>query len=145
MNRLFFGGTLAIALLGLYIYSIIYALDFAGHCLPSCDLGDNGVAFLLQTIGALVSAVVVSELAVTSPTEVPGTRIADAIPAKANIVKWLASTYIIIWLLSGIVLVVLGWIQHPNTVPQLASAAREWLGYAIAAAYAYFGVTPNHH
>lgn len=145
MNRLYFGGLLATALLGLYIYAIVYTINFANHCSGACQLGES-VSLLLQTIGALVSAVVVSELAVTSPSEPPGSQIANAVPAaNRNAVTWLASAYLVIWLASGLVLVLFGWVKHENSVPQLASAAKEWLGFAIASGYAYFGVTPDHH
>lgn len=56
--------------------------------------------------------------------------------------KALAAVYILAWLFSGLALVILGWVQHP-TVPQVVSAAKEWLDFAIAAAYAYFGISPS--
>lgn len=140
MNRLYVGGVIAITLLGLYAYALIIALNAARVCSGTCQLSE-GVAFLLQTLGALVSAVVVSELAVTRPFEAPGSRIAAGLSAKeGNAVKILAFAYILIWLLSGVYLIVMGWLQHP-TVPQIVSAAKEWLGYAIAAGYAYFGIS----
>lgn len=145
MNRLYFGGLLATALLGLYIYAIVYTINLANHCSGTCQL-DDSVSLLLQTIGALVSAVVVSELAITNPTDSPGSQIAAAVPASnRDAVKALAQAYLLIWLASGIVLVTFGWVKHDNSVPQLAGAAKEWLGFAIASGYAYFGVTPDHH
>lgn len=141
MRRLTFGGLLAFALLGLFIYAVVLALIVAYDCTSTCSLSD-GVAFLLETIGALVSAVVVSELSVTKPKEAPGTRLAEGYSeGQRTAVKALASIYIVVWLISGLALVIF-WVQHP-TVPQVASAAKEWLGFAIAAAYAYFGINPQ--
>jgi len=120
------------------------ALIVAESCSSTCSLSDAVAAFL-ETIGALVSAVVISELSVTKPKDSPGTRLADAggnTPGQKTAVKALASVYILVWLISGLALVVLGWAQHP-TVPQIVSAAKEWLGFAIAAAYAYFGINPQ--
>jgi hypothetical protein len=142
MTRLNFGGVLAFALLGLFLFALVESLLLASSCsTSSCPL-DDYTALLLQTLGALVSAVVVSELAVTNPGEAPGTRIAaDLSAAQGTAVKTLASVYIVAWLISGLFLVVVGS-QHP-TVPQVLSAGKEWLGFAIAAAYAYFGVSPD--
>jgi len=144
MSRLTFGGLLAIALLGLFVYAAMVALNTATHCSnTSCAVSD-GIALLLETIGALVSAVVVSELAVTKPKEAPGTRFAEAhadySAGQKTAVKTLAAIYILVWLVSGLVLVVIGLVQHPS-VSQLNSAAKEWLGFAIASAYAYFGIS----
>ena len=146
MNRLFFGGVLAIVLLGLYLYALAIALGKALSCsdiAKGCPL-DDGVALLLQTLGALVAAVVVSELSVTAPNEAPGTRIANAVGTptarQQTTVKSLTALYIFAWVISGLALIVVGWIQHPG-VPQVVSAAKEWLGFGIGAAYAYFGVS----
>ena len=98
----------------------------------TCSLSEGGSA-LLGTVGALVSAVVISELSVTPPAQVPGTRLGR---------KGSTSLYILVWLLSGVALVV-GWAFYPK-VPELNSTAKAWLGVAIGAAYAYFGISPNH-
>lgn len=144
LSRVAFGGLLAFVLLGLFVYAVVLTLIVAHDCQEStCSLSD-GLAFLLETLGALVSAVVVSELAVTKPTEVPGTRLATAYheDREKKIVKAFASFYIVVWLISGVALVILGWVQN-SKVPQLATVAKEWLGVAIAAAYAYFGISPQ--
>jgi hypothetical protein len=141
MSRLTVGGLLAVSLLGLYLYALIVALGLARSCPGSCPQLPDSISLLLQTLGALVAAVVVSELAVTKPKDSPGTRIAAELPAgQQSTAKVLVSLYILAWLASGLALIVMGWIQNP-TVPQVVSAAKEWLGFAIAATYAYFGVS----
>jgi hypothetical protein len=145
MSRLTIGGVLAVALLGLFVYAVVVALQLASNCAsPPCVLSDS-ITFLLQTIGALVSAVVVSELAVTRPTETPGTlRATSYSDNEKKAVKILTSLYILVWLISGLFIVVLGWVRN-TTVPQLVSVAKEWIGFAIGAAYAYFGISPEDH
>jgi len=142
MKRVTFGGLLAFALLGLFVYAVVLALIVAHNCRRTCSLTEGNAA-LLEAIGALVSAVVISELSVTNPNEAPGTRLAARwnTDKQKTVVIALASTYIVVWLVTGLGLVILGWVLKP-TVPQLASAARAWLGVAVAAAYAYFGVSP---
>ena len=142
MNRLLIGGLLTLVLIFLYLYSLVTALLFASGCTQdTCPL-DANVAFLLQTLGGLVSAVVVSELSVTSPGEAPGARISDV--AVSNVQQrastFVASAYILVWIVSGVALIILGWIQHSH-VPEVVSAGKEWLGFAMAAGYAYFGVS----
>lgn len=143
VNRLVIGGLLAIALLGLFVYGVVVALNTARAQAPVPPLSD-GTMLILETIGALVSAVVISELAVTKPKEAPGTRLADALTeysaGQKRAVQVLASIYILVWLISGLALLVIGLVQHP-TVAQVNSAAKEWLGVAVAAAYAYFGIS----
>lgn len=144
MSRLIFGGLLAFVLLGLFVYGVVVALSY--HCTAPCSLPDAFTAFL-ETIGSLVSAVVVSELSVTKPTDPPGTRLAAAGAAagysagQQATVKVLASIYILVWLISGLALVVFGWARNSEVAPVIA-AAKQWLGFAIAAAYAYFGINP---
>jgi len=143
MRRLTFGGILAFALLGLFVYAVVLALTVAYNCTSTCSLSE-GVAALLETIGALVSAVVVSELSVTKPKDAPGTRLAveGYSEGQRAAVIVLASAYILVWLITGLGLVIFGWVLGP-AVPQVASAANGWLGFAIAAAYAYFGISPQ--
>ena len=143
MSRLTFGGLLAYALLGLFVYVLVLGLNAARQCPSTCSLSE-GNALLLATLGALVSAVVVSELSITKPTDAPGTRLAVVgySPGQATTVKALVALYILVWLISGMALIILGWLQYP-TVPQVISAAKEWLGFAIAATYAYFGISSS--
>jgi hypothetical protein len=140
MRKCVFGGLLASALLGLFVLAVVLAIIKAYHCTGTCSVSE-GIAQLLETVGALVSAVVISELSVTTPAQAPGTRLAQVFPeGQRGSVKFLASAYIVVWLLSGLALVIVGWVLYP-TVPQLNSAAKVWIGVAIAAAYAYFGIS----
>jgi hypothetical protein len=144
MTRLIVGGLLVFVLLGLYVFALITALGIARACpVAQCPLDDSARAFLLHTIGALVSAVVLSELAITKPKEAPGTHLAGAFSTgQRTAVKLFVAIYIVAWLAGGLFLVILGWVQHP-TVPEINSAAKEWLGFAVAAGYAYFGLSPE--
>src|SRR5262249_47675701 len=99
MSRLTFGGLLAYALLGLFVYVLVLGLNAARQCPSICSLSE-GNALLLATLGALVSAVVVSELSITKPTDAPGTRLAVVgySPGQATTVKALVALYILVWL-----------------------------------------------
>ena len=142
MTRLALGGLFGIILLALFVLAVIRGLNEANTCINAPCVLNDATAYLLGTVGALVSAVVVSELSVTPPTQAPGTRIAQAFPAASAYVTFLASAYIAVWVLSGLALVIEGWVLH-DTVPQVISAAKAWLGVLIGAAYAYFGISPQ--
>lgn len=150
MNRLIFGGLIAIILLGLYVYSVVLAV-MAVQCLiaPGCqgyskDLNE-GIVSVLNLVGGLVSALVIAELAVTDPSGQPnGASLAINIPAATKkVVKLISTLYILVWVACGLASFVVGVLQHPNVVPALTTSAQSWLGLAVAAAYAYLGVRPR--
>jgi hypothetical protein len=149
MTRPVFGALIALMLLGLYAYAVIDAIA-AAECLarPGCtgytpDL-THGIVVVLNLVGSLVSALVISELAVTPP----GKAIAAAAFAPPPpqplppVVRIVATAYVVAWLLCGGAAFVVGFMQHPDLVPALTSAGEAWLGLAVAAGYAYFGLKP---
>jgi len=147
MNRLLVGGLLTLILLALYLYALVIALGDAARCVPispdkTCTLQPN-VALVLETVGALIAAVVISQLSVTRPGEPLGARLVGTeIPTgQLQVSNVVAAAYVITWIAAGVALIVVGWFQHPD-VPEVVSAGKEWLGFAIAAGYAYFGVSP---
>lgn len=54
----------------------------------------------------------------------------------------IAIFYMVVWLVCGVCSLVVGNLLHPDAVPVLTTAAKEWLGLAVAAAYSYIGVKP---
>jgi hypothetical protein len=146
MNRLIFGGLIAVVLLGFYVYAVVVAI-MAVLCLvqPGCQVYtkdlNEGVITVLNLVGGLVSALVVAELAVTEPGKAPGASLAIDIPATSKkVVAVIATLYILVWVLCGVASLVIGYLQHPNVVPALTASAKSWLGLAVAAAYSYLGV-----
>jgi hypothetical protein len=142
-----FGGLVAIILLGLYVYAIVIAI-LAVQCLsqPNCqeytkDLNE-GIVFVLNLVGGLVSALVVAELAVTPPGKPPVALklAANATPTTKNLAMWVSIAFIIVWLVCGVVALIVGYLQYPNVVPALTASAKSWLGIAVAAAYSYLGI-----
>ena len=145
--KLFFGGTVACILLAFYVYSTVYAIR-AVYCLIqtgctaySKDL-TSGFVDVLSVVGGLVSALVVAELAVTKPGQLPGTRF--LVPDGAK--KWLSTVviaYMLVWLSVGVLTFVVGFMQHPDVVPALTTSAKSWFGIAVAAVYSYLGINPS--
>ncbi len=147
MLKLLFSGLVALILLGFYVYSNVIAI-LAVQCLShtGCesytkDLTE-GVATILSLVGGLVSALVVGELAITQPGQPPAARLlaTSATPITKKVLTAVTVTYVLVWLVTGVLSLVVGYIQHPNVVPALTAAAKSWFGLAVAAGYSYFGI-----
>jgi hypothetical protein len=146
-----FGGVIAVILLGLYIYAV-----WAGIGVVNCastngctelkvsDFTD-GFGLALSTIGGLVSALVIAELAITKPGEPPGARALAPNPSDTarSVLTVVSAIYVIAWLGTGLLAFVIGVMQHPNVLVPLTDLGKAWLGLAVAAGYAYFGLNPN--
>lgn len=112
-----------------------------------------GVTFINATVGGLVSALVISQLAVTRPGENPVTLFArkrSFLPSKASAlsketeeqVNLIAAIYLVVWLAVGLLALIVGLVIIPEANTALKDAGATWLGIAVAAAYAYFGIDP---
>jgi hypothetical protein len=139
-TRLFVGGILSGALLALYGYvlvlAILYAID-ARKTEPTA-----GAYWILHAIGGLVSALVAAQLAVAGGTgKASNLFVLGNVPAEGGAAT-LALIYLGVWLILGLAAVVCGLVQYKREVPPLADFAKAWIGLALAAAYAYFGVRP---
>ncbi|GIK38888.1 MAG: hypothetical protein BroJett011_27210 [Chloroflexota bacterium] len=144
---LLFGGVIAIILLGLYTFTMIYMINIA-RCVSggTCQAGDipSGVIFVHTTVAGLVSALVVAELATTKPGEAPGakTLTSDLSESSKRITAYIAGGYVLVWIISGLAALVAGSMLYPDAVTTLTDAGTTWLGIAVAAAYSYFGIRP---
>lgn len=151
-TRLFFGGLIAVILLGLYAYATVDAIQAAlcigsgGPCpgYPNNRLSE-GVETVLNLVGGLVSALVIAQLAITPPGDAPGAGlVADSATNRSkNIVAVIAVTYVVVWVACGLAALIVGYMKYPNAVPQLTAAAKSWLGLAVAAGYSYLGLRPT--
>ena len=142
-TRLIVGGMIAALFLALYgcvlVWAILYAQGLVDR-LPGTD-----AFYVMNIVGGLVSAVVVAELAITATGSAPGGGTLMASPAAAAATpgpQRLATVYVFVWLALGVAALVFGLMARGRDVPQLMEFAKTWLGLAIAAAYAYFGIKP---
>jgi hypothetical protein len=146
MTRAVFGGLIAVFLLILYAYAIVIAIMTAWCISAGCVHGyskdlNEGIISILDLVGGLIAALVVTELAVTEPGTAPAaTLLAIPMPTPSNILKWIAALYLLVWVLCGVAQLLVGYLWYPNVVPALTASAKSWFGIAIAAAYSYLGV-----
>ncbi|MBA3270871.1 MAG: hypothetical protein H0T71_10195 [Acidobacteria bacterium] len=146
--KLIFGGVVAVILLGLYAYSVWFAVDVV-NCIntPGCmrltgASFSSGFASTLSTVGGLVSALVIAELAITKPGEAPVARALEMTPSPAtkNALKVVTGAYLLVWVALGLTAYVVGGMWYPDALRPLTDFGQAWLGLAVAAAYAYFGI-----
>jgi len=141
-----FGAIIVVLLLVLYVLlvrSAISLLDCTPQ--PACLAQfTDSMALALSSISGLVSAVVIAELALTVPGNPPFRRL---LPDRAGrtaltVLRILTVLYLGTWLAVGIWVLVATW-QRAEMVPSLTALGRSWLGLAVAAGYAYFGIKPG--
>jgi len=149
--KLLFGGFVAVILLGLYVYAV-YEGIMVVSCLSAAGctkypVGDFSLGFshAMSLIGGLVSALVIAELAVTKPGEAPVARALRGAEASWKL-SWTLSgvttIYLLVWVLTGLAAYVVGTMWYPGKLQPLTDLGQAWLGLAVAAAYAYFGISP---
>jgi len=82
----------------------------------------EGVNLILNVVGGLVSALVIAELAITQPGELPSAQILRRRQNKsAKKVATIVSTeFIIVWLLGGAAAVLM-YVLYPNAIPTTLS------------------------
>lgn len=154
MVKLLFGGLIATVLLGLYVWAIIATASAAriGGMISS------DISWLLNSLGALISATVLAVLGATQPGELPAGKTFDKglTGVSKTMAAYMPAIYIFVWIVCGVATVLYGFHMLfpavaltsplPADVTEAAGAlnasAKAWLGSAIVAAYAYFGLRP---
>jgi hypothetical protein len=149
MQKLF-GGLIALILLGLYVYAVLFAILIV-NCLSTegCSRFTSanfttGFAATLSTVAGLVSALVIAVLAITKPGDTPGVKLlnVNATPKAKTTLTVVAGFYLFAWVCTGLAAYVVGAMWHPGILQPLTDLGQAWLGLAVAAAYAYFGLSP---
>ncbi len=145
-----FGAIVCTVLLIIYVYLVYVGVDVvicAGS--DSCtsptpaDFNDR-MASSLALIGGLVSALVIAELAATKPGEAPAARLLSPqqrSPMAKRVLTIITGVYLSVWLLAGLLAFFYGYLNSdPGLLPPLADLGQAWLGIAVGAGYAYFGI-----
>lgn len=142
------GGVIALVLLAFYFLLVRSAIEVAtcigtsGCTEFTADSFNDVKSQAMSVLGGLVSALIISELAVTKPGEVPGSRVLTANSSRArNVLRWTTWFYIVAWLITGASAFWTG-LNYPDALPALTSVGQAWLGLSVASAYAYFGLSP---
>jgi hypothetical protein len=154
-----FGGIVAYILLLIYAVTVVSMTkgviqhgmaeapkDKDGNTLPKEKKEFTpGVVNIVTIIGGLVSALVVSKLAITKPGESPAlTQLSeDASEVAKKLSTWLTGAYLVGWLATGLTALIVGVMVFPDSNATLGEIGTTWLGLAVASGYSYFGITPR--
>lgn len=143
-----FGAGLALALLTVYttaamamILAILEACPDTPDCATLSDKYSHGYIYVLTTVGGLVSALVVGQLGAAHPGELPGA----AQRAGRSRIRRIASgtvvsIYLIVWAGVGFTSLIVGVMLYPDAISTVSDMGTVWLGLAVSAGYAYFGI-----
>lgn len=109
------------------------------------DRVTSGTTYVVTTVGGLVSALVVAVLGATKPGVNPSRALVSEnasaqVKKVGNIVVVL---YLVVWAGTGLAALIVGLMMYPDASQTLANLGTTWLGIAVAAGYAYFGIKPQ--
>ena len=140
-----FGALLAFLLLALYCSSALYLIYEVYHTAAGGKVEKtDGYIYVLTTVGGLVSALVIAQLSVTKPGSTP--TIAGSKP-KSTLGIYATNTmvtiYLLAWVFTGLAALVVGVMINPDVNKTISDLGTTWLGLAVSAAYAYFGIQPS--
>ena len=142
-----FGGLIAVLLLGLYVYSVYEAIMVA-TCIGTSACAQytaaaftSGFSHAMSLVGGLASALVIATLAVNIPGE--PLRAVSTLKAHPKISSTMAGLYLLVWVITGAAAYVFGTMLYPAKLQPLTDLGQSWLGLVVAAAYSYFGISPE--
>ncbi|MER9490827.1 hypothetical protein NKI86_03225 [Mesorhizobium sp. M0320] len=147
----FFGSVIAVILLCLFSFSVLYMISTVVEncrdlpvCAPTSPLFGDGFKYVVTTVGGLVSALVIAHLTVAEPGNAP--TIGSFAP-ETKMAVYATNTvvvlYLLAWIATGLAALVVGVMLFPNASSTLSDIGSTWLGLAVSAAYAYFGIRPS--
>jgi len=147
-----FGAAVCLILLGLFSITTFYmASEVVSLCStatactpPTSSLFGDGMTYVVTTVGGLVSALVVAQLTITEPGQAP--TIGTFTPTSrmaTTAVNGVVGLYLLAWIATGLSALVIGVMIYPKISSTLSDIGTTWLGLAVSAAYAYFGISPG--
>ena len=100
---------------------------------------------MVTMVGGMVSALVVAVLGATDPGGSPSRLVLsrDASERSGKIANAIVILYLITWGVTGLAALYVGLMKYPGLSNTLADIGTTWLGIAVAAGYAYFGIKPQ--
>lgn len=140
-----FGGILAVLLFLLYagILGFMITKVFINNG-AAVEFAD-GLIYVVTTIGGLVSALVISKLAITRPgTDPAQMKISEKVDSQLNKrATFIAYIYLAGWVLLGLSSLLTGVVFYPEANKTISDIGTTWLGLSVAAGYSYFGIQNN--
>ena len=148
--KLILGAAIGFVLAGLYgvtIAHMIIDVVKAGRIDPNAPIGFSAeVLTVATTVGGLVSALVIATLGITQPNNPPATYKVLRIDESTGkvLTNVLIGLFMTVWLIAGVAALVVGVLCFPKVNQTVHDLGMAWIGLAVAALYAYFGIRPQH-
>lgn len=135
-----FSAIVTFLLLLLYLFTTILLLNDIYHWFTLTVT--EGTINIHTTVGGLVSALVVTQLAITPPGQNPSGRLVAETSSERTrqFFNYVVFFYLGAWVVIGVVSLIVGVMLHPEINATLGNSGSTWLGTAIAAAYSYLGI-----
>jgi hypothetical protein len=138
-----FGAILALVLLALFAWSTLSWIIQIVAANGAAVAKGTGYVYVLTTVAGLVSALVIAQLSVTKPGTAPGL---GGLTPESTIGVYVTNTivaiYLIVWIVTGLSALIVGVMLYPENNRTISDLGTTWLGLAVSAAYAYFGISP---
>ena len=104
----------------------------------------ENVVWVVNLLGGIVSAVVIGNLAVSGPGEVPTQQVREmSRDYGIKVMQTVVWIYIGVWLLIGLATFYVGVIRCPDVYSTLNDMGKSWLGIIVGALVAWFGIKEN--
>lgn len=124
---------------GSTLYWIFEIINEKGRAIPKAP----GYIYVLTTVAGLVSALVIAQLSVTKPGSTPGLGgLTPESTAGIYITNTIVALYLVVWVVTGLSALIVGVMIYPDNNKTISDLGTMWLGLAVSAAYAYFGISP---
>jgi hypothetical protein len=151
MSRSVLFAVLAFILLILYVVTVVFMIGVTWQCARNgaadasncvAQQVNPGLESVVTIVGGLISALIVSLLAVTKPGDSLKNRFVAANAGRTTQVAGdaLVTVYLVAWAVVGLAALGIGVMLYPNVYKTLSTIGTTWLGLAVTAGYAYFGI-----
>jgi hypothetical protein len=137
-------GVIAILLLAIYSMTLGKIILSVSSWDPNEGpfVANGNVIWVIELVGGLVAAVVISNLAVSNPGATPLSQVRTiATEYGEKLLQTVVWIYIIIWLIIGTAAFYVGVIKCPDVSEALTEIGKAWLGVLAGSIYAWFGIT----
>jgi hypothetical protein len=138
-----FGAGLALILLGVFAGSTLSWIAEIVQAAGRPVAKGTGYIYVMTTVAGLVSALVIAQLSMTKPGAAPG--IGGLNPESTfgvYAVNIVVGLYLLVWIVTGLAALIVGVMVYPDSNKTISDLGTTWLGLAVSAAYAYFGINP---
>jgi hypothetical protein len=137
------GSILAVGLLIFYVLVVWQMISEVKDWIHGNDpiSFSGGKYWIVNAIGGLISAVVITTLGISKPGGAPIGSVRELSRALGEVLMGIVTImYITIWVILGCFVIYYGVIESPEASATLNEMGKAWFGLFIGAVYAYLGI-----